>query len=209
LRDGGEVLRQLADLSADQARLAVNAAAEVGERMAERGATSVPIVTSLVKRVLFRREILRVELSGSGLRRMLLGPNGTDDNPLANSRDSDEPDVIVTVPLDLKRRGVQMKLVVDGERMDRTIDLPLVTAVSRAHCWVQMLMTGEATSIEEIAERERLGAAYVGQLLPLGFLDPDQVEGVLLGDQPHELTAGELIWRSEVPLKWRRKAGPV
>lgn len=202
LRDGGDLMPQLADLSPDQARLAVRAAWEVGERLDGRSSAPHQVVKSIVKRVVFRREKLRVELSGPALRHTLLGAQGTNNDPEGNRRDSDEPDVILSSPIDLKRRGAQMKLVVDGERTDRAVDLPLVTAVSRAHCWAQMLMTGEARSIEEIAEREGVGATYVGQLLPLGFLSPVLVERVLSGTQPAELTAGGLIWKTDVPLRW-------
>jgi DNA invertase Pin-like site-specific DNA recombinase len=203
LRDGGELMRQLADLSPDQARLAVRAASEVAGRVASRNSACDQVVKSLVKRVVFRRETLRVELNGSALRRALLGEQGTNNDPEGNRRDSDEPDVILSLPIALKRRGVQMKLVVDGDRTERAIDLPLVTAVSRAHWWAQMLMTGGASSIEEIAEREGVGATYVGQLLPLGFMAPALVERVVSGTHPAELTAGGLIWKTDVPLRWR------
>ncbi|HQZ12003.1 MAG TPA: recombinase family protein [Devosia sp.] len=203
LRDGGELMRQLADLSPDQARLAVKAAREVSERLSRRGSAPDQLVKSLVKRLVFRRETLRVELSGSAMRHALLGEQGTNNDPEGNRRDGDEPDVILSSPIDFKRRGVQLKLVVDGERSDRALDLPLVTAVSRAHCWAQMLMSGEARSIDEIAEREAVGATYVGQLLPLGFLSPAVVDRILRGVQPAEATAARLVWKTEVPLQWQ------
>jgi hypothetical protein len=95
-----------------------------------------------------------------------------------------------------------MKLVVDGERTDRAIDLSLVTAIAHGHCWARMLMSGEARSLEEIAEREGVGMTYVAQLLPLGFLRPELVSQVILGTQPTELTAARLIWKADLPLRW-------
>lgn len=203
LCNGGEVARTLADLSPDRLLLAARTASEVGANIAKRGIGRDQVVKSLLKRVVFRRETLRVELSGFALRRELLGMKATEADASANYRDGDDDDVVLTSPLDLKRRGVQLKLVVDGERTDRAIDLPLVTAVSRAHVWAQMLITGEARSIEEIAKREGIGATYIGQLLPLGFLAPDLVERILAGTQPAEFTAGALIWKTEVPLRWQ------
>ena len=66
-----------------------------------------------------------------------------------------------------------------------------------------MLMSGEARSIDEIAEREAVGATYVGQLLPLGFLSPAVVDRILRGVQPAEATAARLVWKTEVPLQWQ------
>jgi hypothetical protein len=203
LRDGSGLMRQVTDLSPDQARQAVRTASEIGGRLSARVMSTDQLLKSLLKRVVFRRATLRVELSGSALRGALLGERGNADNRSTNRRDEDEPDIVLFSPIDLKRRGVQMKLVVDGERTDRAIDLPLVTAISRAHCWAQMLMSGEARSIQEIAEWEGVGATYVGQLLPLGFLAPALVERIVSGAQPAEFTAGNLIWKIEVPLRWQ------
>ena len=203
LRDGGEVLRQLSDLSSDQARRAVKAAGEVSDRLGSRADTAATLVRSLVRRVTFRGQTLVVELNGAGLRRTLMLSDATAENgDRANYRDSDEPDVTLSAPIDVKRRGSQMKLVVDGERTDRAIDLSLVTAIARGHCWARMLTSGEARSLEEIAEREGVGRTYVAQLLPLGFLEPKLVEQVLSGSQPSELTAAELVWKTPVQFGW-------
>lgn len=64
-----------------------------------------------------------------------------------------------------------------------------------------MLTTGAARSIRKIAEREGVGETYVGLLLPLGFLPPALVEQVLAGTQPVEMTAGKLVWDTNVPIK--------
>jgi DNA invertase Pin-like site-specific DNA recombinase len=204
LRDGGELTRQMADLSPDQIRQAVRAAREIGGNLAELDAATDRVIKSLLRRVVFRSEALRVELHGSGLRHALrVNGQQADTAYGSNHRDGDEPDIALSAPIDLKRRGVQMKLIVDGERTDRAIDLPLVTAISRAHCWARMLTTGEARSIEEIAAWEGIGATYIGQLLPLGFLAPALVEQVLSGAQPADLTADGLIRKADVALRWQ------
>lgn len=215
LSDGGELLRQLSDLSPDQTRAAVKAAGEIGNQIGGRGNKKHAIVRSIVRRVIFRRETLRIELSGSGLRKKLNvgNPCANDDRTnlpgqhvaesQLNFRDIDEPDIVLSAPLDVRRRGVQTKLLVDGNRTDQPIDQSLVTVVARAFCWAEMLTTGAAKSIKEIAEREGVGETYVSQLLPLGFLPPALVEQVLAGEQPAELTAGKLVWDTDMPLRWR------
>jgi hypothetical protein len=38
--------------------------------------------------------------------------------------------------MQLKRRGVELRLIVgDHNRLAATVDLPLLKAVARAHCW--------------------------------------------------------------------------
>lgn len=212
--DGGELLRQLSYLSPDQARAAVKAGQEIGARIGGRGSAQHTIVRSLMRRVIFRRETLRIELLGAGVRRVLnvgsssagddrSDPSGIDGGrDRSNYRDADEPDIVLSTPLGIRRRGVQMKLLVDGDRTDRPIDQSLVTVVARAFTWAEMLTTGAAKSIREIAEREGLGETYVGQLLPLGFLPPAMVEQTLAGKPPAEMTAGRLVWSTDVPLRW-------
>lgn len=214
LSDGGELLRQLSDLSPDEARAAVRAAGEIGNQIGGRSNKKHTIVRSIVRRITFRRENLRVELSCSSLRSMLnIGnprvrdeganlPGQIAEDDRSNFRNSDEPDIFLSTPLDVRRRGVQTKLLVDGNRTDQPIDQSLVTVVARAFCWAEMLTTGAAKSIKEIAERECVGETYVGLLLPLGFMPPALVEQVLTGTHPPELTASGLVWSTDVPMRW-------
>jgi DNA invertase Pin-like site-specific DNA recombinase len=202
LCDGGELLRQLPDLLPDEARIAVKAGHDLSNRLSGRTNSPTTLFRSMVRRVVFRRETLRVELTVAGLRRALNLTSTRTDGEHSNYRDADEPDIVLSAPLDIRRRGAQMRLLVDGERTDRQTDPSLVTAVARAYCWAEMLTTGAARSIREVAELEGVGETYVGLLLTLGFLPPALVEQVLSGDQPTELTADKLIWNTDMPLKW-------
>jgi hypothetical protein len=57
-------------------------------------------------------------------------------------------------------------------------------------------------SIEEIAERERVGARYMRRLMRLAFLAPKIVEMIAAGSQPPDLTAEVLAERIDLPLYW-------
>jgi site-specific DNA recombinase len=59
----------------------------------------------------------------------------------------------------------------------------LIKAIARAHTWFEQLQTGNAHSIQEIAEHENLSASYVMKYLRLAFLAPDIVEKILRGHQ--------------------------
>jgi site-specific DNA recombinase len=65
-------------------------------------------------------------------------------------------------------------------------------AVARAHQCAYDLLSGRARSIEEIAERERVGARYVRRMMRLAFLAPKIVEMIASGSQPPDLTAEAL-----------------
>ena len=57
-------------------------------------------------------------------------------------------------------------------------------------------------SIEEIAERERVGARYMRRLMRLACLAPKIVEMIAAGSQPPDLTAEVLAERIDLPLYW-------
>jgi hypothetical protein len=83
-----------------------------------------------------------------------------------------------------------------------TVDSTLVTVVARAFDWFERLATGEAKSINDIAEADGFDAGYVSHVLPLAFMAPTEIEDILAGTQPADLTADRLIWRAELAIKW-------
>ena len=144
----------------------------------------------------------RVELSRDGLRLSLKVPMpatpGAADGPLA-------PDAIVTrfVPLQLKRRGVELRLVIPGVHPQMPkVDLALLKAIGRARRWFDQLVTGRASSLAAIAAQEGIGVRYIGRLVRLAFLAPSIVELIAQGRQPAELTAEMLTRRIVLPPEW-------
>ena len=109
------------------------------------------------------------------------------------------------VPFQLRRRGVEMKLVIPHEGHDRQHARPdpsLIKAVARGYRWFQDLATGRAASLRDIAAREGIGEGYIGRLVQLAFLAPSIVEAILDGTQPVDLTAARLTGRTGLPLRW-------
>jgi hypothetical protein len=107
------------------------------------------------------------------------------------------------IPLQMKRRGVETKLVIKDHPTEvmRT-DRALLLAVARGHHWFGELASGTATSTVEIAKREGLNDSYVRRLLPLAFLAPAIIEAVSAGRQPSDLTAEKLTRAVSLPLAW-------
>ena len=116
------------------------------------------------------------------------------------------------VPLQIKRRGVELRLVIGGETAQAPRGDPaLLKAVARGYRWFNELVSGKASSAAEIARREGLRKQYVGRFLPLAFLAPSIVGAIVNGRQPAELNL-EALTRADLPLDWatqRRDLAPV
>ena len=82
-------------------------------------------------------------------------------------------------------------------------DETLIKALVRAHRWRRKIESGQAKSITDLAERERVTIAYVCRLLPLTCLAPEIVEAVLDGRQPKGLRLAEVLGNG--PLTWQEQ----
>jgi hypothetical protein len=110
----------------------------------------------------------------------------------------------IRIPMRLQRRGGR-KLIMTLEgaavptpkpRRDET----LVKALVRAHRWRRRIESGQARSITDLAEQERVTVAYVCRLIPLTCLAPAIVEAILDGRQPKGLRLAEMLGNG--PLGW-------
>jgi site-specific DNA recombinase len=144
----------------------------------------------------------RVELKCDGMGVSIKLPIA--DTERSTVKSSDEVAITRSFPMQLKQRGVELRLIVgDHNRLAATVDLPLLKAVARAHRWFDEISTGNATSLAEIAAREGLAVRYVGRLIRLAFLAPDIVGAIVEGRQPANLTAEAVTRHIEIPLEWR------
>jgi hypothetical protein len=92
----------------------------------------------------------------------------------------------------------------DGTRAvaqrEATIDSAMVKTLARAFRWQRLLNEGVYTTMEEIAEAEKIGASYISRVVKLVNLAPEIVELIVAGRQPASLTLQRLLepW----PLAW-------
>ena len=111
--------------------------------------------------------------------------------------------LIRDVPLRLKRRGVEMRLVIEGpSAAPNQPDPILLKEIKRAHRCFAALVSGQVRSVAELATIEGISDRYVSSLLPLAFLAPDIVEAIAAGRQPPDLTAHRLIRTIDLPVAW-------
>ena len=107
------------------------------------------------------------------------------------------------VPLQMRRRGVETRLVLPGEAVaaPRT-DPALLRALARGYQWFGELAAGTAVSTKQIAAREGVSDSYVRHLVPLALLAPAIVEGICSGQQSVCLSAERLKTQAGVPIEW-------
>jgi site-specific DNA recombinase len=106
------------------------------------------------------------------------------------------------IPLRIKRRGVEMRLVIASDHPAAAkADPTLLKEIGRAHRCFEALLTGKA-SIAELARREGVDDRYISCVLPLAFLAPEIVQAITQGTQPVDLNATKLVRRVDLALDW-------
>jgi len=162
------------------------------------------LLSALVHRIILHANSIRIDIKRIGLIGLLAEPDAditADSEELFN----------VVVPIQLKRRGVEAKLVMKaaGSRCPSP-DKKLITLFADAHRWIDDLAEGRAASLRDLARQHHRDVAEVSRTLPLAFLSPDIVEAILDGRQPVDLTPRRLTRIGVLPCRWdeqRRRCG--
>jgi hypothetical protein len=142
----------------------------------------------------------RVDLINTGIRVSLKLQNSIAEV----QRDANATALTITrvFPMQIRRRGFEMRLVLQGSRPAPLADLALIKAIARGSQWADDLLSGRVESVAALARREGVLPNYVRRLTRLAFLSPRIVEAIVAGHQPPELTAKALTERIELPLLW-------
>jgi site-specific DNA recombinase len=114
-------------------------------------------------------------------------------------------DLFRFVPLKVKRRGVEMRLIINGvDDEPRKPDPALLKAFARARGWFEELASGRVRSLAEIARREGLAKRYVTRLTKLAFVSPVVVDAVAEGFLKDQINLqGLMDSRLTFPKEWR------
>jgi DNA invertase Pin-like site-specific DNA recombinase len=205
------VLQGLSGFLADRLKLAkelgldhiqpqrLSAVLKTAERIGRDLRTAEPgqqreTLLDLVARVQLGPEQLSIQIRAGALAARLR---------LDGAMDQSRKALSITLPLQLKRRGVETKLVISNGAAPAAQPNPgLVRLIARAHVWFDDLKTGRARSNRVLTERHQVDHADVARVLPLALLAPDIIEDILEGRQPVELTATRLKRMTDLPLSW-------
>jgi DNA invertase Pin-like site-specific DNA recombinase len=163
----------------------------------------IPSVLRMTKKIqsdadLIDRFIQRVELRQEGIHLTLSLTS------LLPEMDSHAATIVHDIPMQMKRRGVEMRLIVGGAGPVR-VDQTLLKTIVRAHQWFNDLVSGRVHNMAEIVSKEGVDKSYVSRVVNLAFLAPDITESIIAGQQPTDLSAEKLIRRIHLPLDWAKQ----
>jgi hypothetical protein len=114
-------------------------------------------------------------------------------------------DIVVTVPLTLKRRGGRKEITSSANPRGAAsagATAPLALTIARAHRWRTLLESGRYGTIRELSGALGMDNAYVARLLRLTLVAPDIIEAILEGTEPDGLSLEKLF---RLPADWERQ----
>jgi DNA invertase Pin-like site-specific DNA recombinase len=149
----------------------------------------------LVQRVVVESDVVRIQISPHRLRQEVA------------SDEKDSRPVELMVPVQLRRCGLAMRLVIQGKehQVMQVTDHAMIQSISTAHDWLKQLTSGKHSSVLSLAEAEGKDASYVTKVLYRAFLAPDIVEAILAGNQPPTLTQETLKKSLPLPIDWNEQ----
>jgi site-specific DNA recombinase len=166
-------------------------AAEAARTQLDSDLDKSAVITRLVHRVELRKDSMQVSLD--------LGSFVNDEHRELRDRLK----MTRLVPLQVRRWGFEMRLVVGGGLAPSPkADPALLKAVARGFRWFNEIATGKAGSAADIARREKLDKHYVSRMIPLAFLALSIVEAISKGTQPPEVTTEMLTRGLNLPFDW-------
>lgn len=120
-----------------------------------------------------------------------------------NQSDIERSSLEITTPIQLARRGGELRLILKGAAGDAgSPDPNLIKTLLDARRRYRFY-TGEAeTTLSQIASSDDTDTADVSRSLQLAFLAPDLIGAILDGRQPSKLTATKLKRLDKLPLLW-------
>ena len=209
------VRRQLKDIFRDQAQLSAwmqeaghTARIELGLLKAKQASDDIEaaappsqdmhtIIHMAVRRIDLTANLISLTIDRRAVANWLAGaPTTTDDDGSGDLH-------IVELPLQIRQRGVERRLVIDGQSSSLPRrDQSLIDMVARSHAYIEALTDGQQPGRKDIAMRFGVHPEDVSRLLPLAFLSPRIVEAILSGQQPADLTARHLVRNIELPVGW-------
>ncbi|MCI0430270.1 MAG: recombinase family protein [Rhodospirillales bacterium] len=168
------------------------------------------ILQILVARIDVRRETVEITLRPTTLAH-IVNPD-LEFKRLSASASAGLPTQVLSVPAKVKRIGMEMKLLIQGETevARREPDRSLIRLIGQARRFNDLAMSSKGATITELAAKVGVSRSYFTRVFRLGFLAPEITKTIVRGRQPPELTANKLILAGKLPSAWsdqRRRLG--
>ena len=150
---------------------------------------------------MLQRLIARIAVAPASLE-IVVRHNAAWSDAAMGSQDEDTTSIVV--PVQLKRCGSAVRLIVRGAQEDkaRGPDPRLLALLAKAQRWFSSLSSGRYPSVLAIAQEQGLASRDVTEVIYLAFLAPDIVQKIVHGEQPIGLGTKKLLAMTPLPLDW-------
>ncbi len=177
------------------------------------------ILLKLLSRVTLGESRIRIDIRCAGLiaalgvveRIYLEGYASSDMRPDAYTKTSAagglniKNAISLSIPMKLRRRGIETRLVVDAAGNGSEAAEPdpaLIKMIANAHHWWEDLIAHRFPTMRALARTYGKDERYVARVLQLAFLAPTTIEAIMAGTQPIVMTAQGLITLANLPPSW-------
>jgi DNA invertase Pin-like site-specific DNA recombinase len=193
LIDGAELTNRLVQPSGETLELIRLRSAELGTHLKTAPAhLARETLSQLRLSVRVEDEQIEVEAEPQALLAHILGR----DAAWLNAGTKDQARLRVTVAVQLKRRGQELRLVFRARDNDGLVqkDETLLELIARAHEARDTLLSGQAISAEQ--------RPHLTRLARLTYLAPDILTAIMEGRHPADLSARKLLRAARLPVSW-------
>ena len=141
----------------------------------------------IAEKIELERKVIRIHIRLSAIIKLLNPEYFHQRSAVTTSEDQH----VLTCPVQLKRYGIETKLVVSNGPV--VLSHPESTkaiqkALRKALVWNQTLLDGKASTLTELAKKENVAQRYICDLIKLAYLAPDIIEAIIDGKVPAGLT---------------------
>ncbi len=116
----------------------------------------------------------------------------------------------VVIPLTIRKRNGRPKILPPDEvtvRDGRSQDPHVLRAIARAWSWRRQLETGAASTIQDIANAEKVSDRFVSRMVRLAYLSPEVLDHLVIRRVPPALSLNDLMAVAELP--WAEQMNSV
>ena len=116
----------------------------------------------------------------------------------------------VVIPLTIRKRNGRPKILPPDDvdaRNGRAQDPHVLRAIARAWSWRRQLETGAASTIQDIANAEKVSDRFVSRMMRLAYLSPEVLDHLVIRRVPPALSLNDLMAVAELP--WAEQMNSV
>jgi DNA invertase Pin-like site-specific DNA recombinase len=197
LVDPGSIYQATRLSNPSMQRWLIARAAEIEKTWPELpGTRQRAFLTALIERIDIGHNQIDIHIRPTRLAALL--------NVAAESSAVDDDTQILSVPVELRRSGREIKMRIDGTDPFATAkpDARLIKLLIKARRFNAALVRTDGVPFAALAEREGVSPSYFTRLVRLSYLAPDIIQAILDGRQPRNLTPDKLLAHSRLPLAW-------